>query len=541
MPYKKVRTGCRTCKVRKLKCDETKPACLRCARARFKCEGYSIFVPLCEQRVVRNSEALSKQLRPVDSVIFYRTLRRMVELDEVDHIAYDFCRRSTVHELSARNKFWTCTVLASAEQEPAILHALLALTAAHKARTEQIQGVVSRVDHDNHALVTSHYYKAVQLLRRHLLDHRKQHAEYVLIGCLILLGCDLLQGRYREALIHLQNGRHILQSSRPGATTSLSIKAQPVSTLDQLALEFASLDIQSVNFGSSKPHFELVDNPSSPRGLSLLEAFDGLEDAERFLLILHNSFYQFTSSHTDPGSNAFWSNTKSPEAILEQERLLCELRHWKHIFDKSALRPLKALGPSSGHSEAHSRYSACRLMHSYLTVVTKTALDIGNEAVFDVLLPQFSTMITICEELVSTSPKITLDIGIIQPLFVIGCFCRHPDLRRRCLQVLNKCGVEGHWDARLVKLLTLRRMQVEEEEAGYSYNADEPMPEDPELLSKTFPSHARYTLSFALFRDPEYRQVEVQLLRKGYAIETPTMGEPKFEVNKMTVDWPPAE
>ncbi|KAH7020756.1 uncharacterized protein B0I36DRAFT_25338 [Microdochium trichocladiopsis] len=36
----KVRTGCITCKVRKVKCDETSPACLRCIKAGRTCEGY---------------------------------------------------------------------------------------------------------------------------------------------------------------------------------------------------------------------------------------------------------------------------------------------------------------------------------------------------------------------------------------------------------------------------------------------------------------------------------------------------------------------
>ena len=36
----KVRTGCKTCKKRKLKCDEQKPTCRRCAWAKVKCDGY---------------------------------------------------------------------------------------------------------------------------------------------------------------------------------------------------------------------------------------------------------------------------------------------------------------------------------------------------------------------------------------------------------------------------------------------------------------------------------------------------------------------
>lgn len=39
--YPKVRTGCLTCKIRKVKCDEGKPSCLRCTSTGRKCEGYN--------------------------------------------------------------------------------------------------------------------------------------------------------------------------------------------------------------------------------------------------------------------------------------------------------------------------------------------------------------------------------------------------------------------------------------------------------------------------------------------------------------------
>ncbi|KAF4471277.1 transcriptional regulatory [Fusarium albosuccineum] len=36
----KSRAGCLTCKTRRVKCDEAKPTCVRCAKANFECDGY---------------------------------------------------------------------------------------------------------------------------------------------------------------------------------------------------------------------------------------------------------------------------------------------------------------------------------------------------------------------------------------------------------------------------------------------------------------------------------------------------------------------
>ena len=38
--HSKTRTGCRTCKRRRVKCDEVQPACKRCIQGRRQCEGY---------------------------------------------------------------------------------------------------------------------------------------------------------------------------------------------------------------------------------------------------------------------------------------------------------------------------------------------------------------------------------------------------------------------------------------------------------------------------------------------------------------------
>ncbi|TVY86445.1 Transcriptional regulatory protein [Lachnellula willkommii] len=36
----KTRTGCFTCKIRRVKCDEAKPACNRCSSTGRKCDGF---------------------------------------------------------------------------------------------------------------------------------------------------------------------------------------------------------------------------------------------------------------------------------------------------------------------------------------------------------------------------------------------------------------------------------------------------------------------------------------------------------------------
>lgn len=62
--HTKVRTGCRTCKARKKKCDEAKPFCLACTTTGRKCEGYASDItkqtpPLAEHLVAPAPSTIS--------------------------------------------------------------------------------------------------------------------------------------------------------------------------------------------------------------------------------------------------------------------------------------------------------------------------------------------------------------------------------------------------------------------------------------------------------------------------------------------------
>ncbi|CEJ83006.1 hypothetical protein VHEMI03040 [[Torrubiella] hemipterigena] len=52
----KVKTGCITCRSRRVKCDESKPVCKRCLKGNFQCHGYA---------PGRNSAATATELRPL--------------------------------------------------------------------------------------------------------------------------------------------------------------------------------------------------------------------------------------------------------------------------------------------------------------------------------------------------------------------------------------------------------------------------------------------------------------------------------------------
>lgn len=56
--YQRTFIGCWTCRRRKIKCDATRPHCLRCAKSKLECEGYDVKLNWSTPLVVKNGEMI---------------------------------------------------------------------------------------------------------------------------------------------------------------------------------------------------------------------------------------------------------------------------------------------------------------------------------------------------------------------------------------------------------------------------------------------------------------------------------------------------
>ncbi|CAH0026133.1 unnamed protein product [Clonostachys rhizophaga] len=134
MPHRKVRTGCIQCKKRRVKCDETKPTCQKCAWHTLDC---SYAAPLKSPAHVRPDD-------PPFSFEDFGLLRHWDEATAVSlapNRSLQVAMREVVPLLATHHKF--------------LMHALLSLTSLHLAylhpeESEHHEGVAAR--HQNFAL-----------------------------------------------------------------------------------------------------------------------------------------------------------------------------------------------------------------------------------------------------------------------------------------------------------------------------------------------------------------------------------------------------
>lgn len=127
----KVKSGCKTCKIRRVKCDEGKPTCYRCKKFGIACDGYGDPLPL--SRAAKPALLLP---RNVPGSSFY-TPSATVKFDNQEEYQYFlYFREQVTLDLSGSmpETMWNKVIPRAIDSEPALRNLTIAVSAIHKAR-----------------------------------------------------------------------------------------------------------------------------------------------------------------------------------------------------------------------------------------------------------------------------------------------------------------------------------------------------------------------------------------------------------------------
>ena len=124
----KVRSGCKNCKKRHIKCDERKPSCGRCLKSGLTCQGYHLPQPLLFD----------------------------YEASVTERRRFQFFLDYTVPSIEVGNdpdrQFWTQTILQASHTAKYIRHALLAIQAYHESLTDSQNSLAHQLYAQEHYL-----------------------------------------------------------------------------------------------------------------------------------------------------------------------------------------------------------------------------------------------------------------------------------------------------------------------------------------------------------------------------------------------------
>ncbi|CAF3535330.1 unnamed protein product [Fusarium graminearum] len=184
----RVKTGCKTCKTRKIKCDETWPKCKRCITARRVCDGYDA--------------------PPVGSLSWDLLLRapqpRLVPVTKAREVrSLSFFHHVVAPALSGPfdGSFWTYFVARMIHAEPAARHTVLAISQLF----EDFEYSKPSVD----KFAITHYNTAINIL----VHGPPPSTDTVLLVCVLFICVEFLRGNRAAAITHAAHGLQLLNAA----------------------------------------------------------------------------------------------------------------------------------------------------------------------------------------------------------------------------------------------------------------------------------------------------------------------------------------
>ncbi|KAK4106402.1 hypothetical protein N658DRAFT_17991 [Parathielavia hyrcaniae] len=484
---KKVRTGCITCKIRKVKCDEARPSCLRCTRTGRICDGYLDANTMAQRRRRSAAHVTGTTGEPQAlPALFYN----WASSDE--RRAFHFFQHITAPSLSGEldGAFWRVLVLQICQSEPAVRHAVLAVGILHEGMVQAGTAPYVQAE-DRNSFALHQYNRAIACL---LDQMRTANARPLvpLLTCVLFVCIELMQSKDRESLLHLEQGRQILnQLGRKS-----SAKNHEFDLIKQhLVPIYTRLSLTSLMLGGTP-----VEIPTPLKTLTEVPmVFETIEEVRYALYDCMDECLRFAKkTHVAKLGEVPPDQMQIFEA--EQYYLLRKLARFNVAF--SLYRSTKSHG-------AHAGSISLIQIHMHSTSIwVSTALS-QHETAFDEHIDTFSAMIPLAAEFLDAPNKplpsqeqqqqhssgrafdtrrfaamFTFEMHIIAPLYFVAAKCRHPVIRRAALDLLrrNPARRENLWRANVMAAIAERMMRLEEKHLAPDNYPHSQHPSPPELV-----------------------------------------------------------
>jgi len=469
-------------RARRVKCDEEKPTCLRCARSGRICEGYP-------ERAPSNSLVLSTQSTPGTGSSVQTPFSMKIYLTLADGIpqSEDQNRLAQLGVALLSSDAYVCFGTSGSIFErllPHLNHCIPSVNAAAVVLGSiyQLQASSDHTagqDHRGNAFVASQYLSALRILKNEL-QARSFGTVPLVLCCLLLAVAEVLLKQENNALAHLRGAYQLLterRRSHPLAWEPIDEDRTPetptIPEEDNLELLFRGLDIQTAAYAVGfQP--ELPSVPVPTVNLNIVN----LPNARSYLLHLLHASFTWSSSLCPV---RYLPHAVDAATLVEQGRHISNLSCWLDNFNRSVMPNIpsdRGGGLRSGLVLAHALTlrSIC-----VACLIWISALLEPRESFLDSFGPRFEQIIQDAEIVISqrihhhnsrdqhlplrqgeNTAIFSPGPGILYPLFLTARKYRHPLGRRKAISLLRQGGMEGPWCGPREAVVATRMMQYEE-------------------------------------------------------------------------------
>ncbi|VUC29256.1 unnamed protein product [Clonostachys rosea] len=452
----KVRTGCVTCKARRVKCDERKPTCARCESARATCQGYVEAIDRRRKSVVTRPMA-ARPLAPrsptpqMQEIMVAPAIPPSISTlplaGHQDGAYFDYFRHQVTSNLAG---FYTCPVwsqlVSEGLQDDCIQHSILAVGALIRAVGSQktlvpetsspntTEDPYAVAQHRNTAL--RHHLKAVKHLRERIEVMATAAPRTVVVSTLLLVVFELVQGQAKIAETLLDSSLRILKDLITIFQTNPKEQASCVrdSGFQDMEHVLPCISVMSHLSNISRPQHQFPSyfkvepefRSDDPDCSSVSEFFSSWG---RF----------FTSGSIFVGhsiSTVTPTNPPDDLALMRQEIFLSQLQRWKDVMVHYASSPTVDAASKKALRIAQIHWL---LLHISLACCLDT-----TQVAYDAFKEEFKELTMKCIGLYRDSlshprpTSVLLGQGLILPLCTVVRACRDHDIRMMAVEALSE-------------------------------------------------------------------------------------------------------
>ncbi|OAR00188.1 hypothetical protein LLEC1_07811 [Akanthomyces lecanii] len=439
----KVRTGCRTCKsefrIRRVKCDEGRPACHRCTSTGRTCDGYGPIIVATPSPPVSLSQ---------------------VKYSGPEWRSFQYFHEKTLKQLCTffPDDFWTSYVLKIANTETSIWHSLIALSSYHELFSEQR---MPRQQVEDYFALNQYNSSIKQVLN---IDKSSKSAHIQLASCILFICVETLRGQIVQVVRLVTLGYRILQAEdaldktfRPPAPDASDRRK-----LFALARNFLSQVVCQI--------YILINDLDS--GVNAIAA-------------------NIIESGHGPGPRGYRFNTTTDaQSVLNSMRL-----HFDQYDDGAIERRAMAL------LELRRLYFAAELSVNLVRGPVNPMLwDAHRESFVKILALAEIAMAQDDDHANGSRPQFHMNSGPVLVLYGMVQKCRDAELRMRAIRLLaSQNRQEGIWSSRMVLGTVLRLVAIEQRGlVNPSTCADIPRENRVSTIKVVENSPGDYTVGFLL-------------------------------------------
>ncbi|KAF2867370.1 hypothetical protein BDV95DRAFT_582020 [Massariosphaeria phaeospora] len=491
----KTKTGCITCRIRRVKCDEVKPYCQRCTSTGRKCDGYTTAAPSTHTyQMVYSRSPLS----------FAKTGLDLNTTEEQE--AFHFFKQHSASELSGffDAVFWQSEILQASHSCPSIRYAVIALAALHRKFIVGRMPVVAEDTSDKQlrfALLQSN--RAIQEILRSPVRKSISDKITIMASCVLFNCLASMQGHQNMALEHLRSGLKILrevdQELASGEGDDPSDHPISLSTLRTIFL-YMSVQARGVmsNEMMKKWGPKPVRRPTIPP-----TTFKTFLQARLFFEAILNALYAFFQDlDADPPANdeETQASVRQYESLQDQfeegstrlAHFLSQLCHTNeedreavigirliHLQIRFHLRACEGFNAECGvigmnlHVDEHDLAEILDLVGQLLKAPANLTLSPGAVPQDYYPAPGDERNNSGTEGPTYSRPVFSSNSGLLSGLWLVACMAIDPAQRRRSIaMLLNYPRREGVWDSVLAGRIAWEQMVLEEAAALGEYEED---------------------------------------------------------------------